>query len=131
MNDDLISRDAVLDACSQSINILDAMSRIEDLPSVHAEPITHESAIDFLNKEGWMQEHDRILSGCDDCGTCNVATKAYFDGQRYAEEYVYMPMIEDIKAEFRQIDAASAFKVWGYNEIIDVIDRHISGKEQA
>lgn len=34
MNDDLISRDAVLDACSQSINILDAMSRIEDLPSV-------------------------------------------------------------------------------------------------
>lgn len=34
MNHDLISRDAVLDACSQSINILDAMSRIEDLPSV-------------------------------------------------------------------------------------------------
>ena len=34
MNDDAISRDAVLDACSQSINILDAMSRIEDLPSV-------------------------------------------------------------------------------------------------
>ncbi len=34
MNDELISRDAVLDACSQSINILDAMSRIEDLPSV-------------------------------------------------------------------------------------------------
>ena len=34
MNQDLISRDAVLDACSQSINILDAMSRIEDLPSV-------------------------------------------------------------------------------------------------
>jgi DNA-directed RNA polymerase subunit RPC12/RpoP len=34
MSDDLISRQAVLDACSQSINILDAMSRIEDLPPV-------------------------------------------------------------------------------------------------
>ena len=34
MNDDLISRDAVLDACSQSINILDAMGRIEELPPV-------------------------------------------------------------------------------------------------
>lgn len=38
MSEDLISRDAVLDACSQSINILDAMSRIEDLPSVKPNP---------------------------------------------------------------------------------------------
>jgi hypothetical protein len=46
MNDDLISRDAVLDACSQSINILDAMSRIEDLPSVtpKQEPKTEQFA---------------------------------------------------------------------------------------
>lgn len=45
--DDLISRDAVLDACSQSINILDAMSRIEDLPSV-------------TPKQRWIPVSDRM-----------------------------------------------------------------------
>lgn len=32
---DLISRQAVIDACEQSINILEAVDRIMDLPSVN------------------------------------------------------------------------------------------------
>ena len=35
---DLISRQAVIDACEQSINILEAVDRIMDLPSVEQEP---------------------------------------------------------------------------------------------
>lgn len=27
-----------------------------------AAPVTHETAIDFLSEEGWLQEHDRILT---------------------------------------------------------------------
>lgn len=27
-----------------------------------ADPVTHETAIDFLSEEGWLQEHDRILT---------------------------------------------------------------------
>ena len=66
MNHDLISRDAVLDACSQSINILDAMSRIEDLPSVTPQP-----------KTGHWIEHPEIETSvseyimfyeCSECG---------------------------------------------------------------
>ena len=34
MNDDLISRQAAIDACNQSINILEATDRIAELPSV-------------------------------------------------------------------------------------------------
>ena len=37
---DLISRQAVIDACEQSINILEAVDRIMDLPSVEQEPKT-------------------------------------------------------------------------------------------
>lgn len=53
MSEDSISRDAVLDACSQSINILDAMSRIEDLPSVTPNPcedaISRQAAINVVS----------------------------------------------------------------------------------
>lgn len=37
---DLISRQAVIDACEQSINILEAVDRIMDLPSVNPQPKT-------------------------------------------------------------------------------------------
>lgn len=61
--DDLISRDAVLDACSQSINILDAMSRIEDLPSVTPKQRTGH----------WIYGEDNLGTGrdgwyCNQCG---------------------------------------------------------------
>ena len=36
---DLINRQAVIDACEQSINILEAVDRIMDLPSVEQEPV--------------------------------------------------------------------------------------------
>ena len=38
--EDAISRQAAIDACNQSINMFEATDRIEDLPSVHAEPRT-------------------------------------------------------------------------------------------
>ena len=41
-----------------------------------------------------------------------------------------MLVIEDIKAEFRQINAVSVYKFFGYDEVIGIIDRHISGKER-
>ena len=37
--------------------------------------------------------------------------------------------IEDIKEEFRLINATYVYKFFGYDEIIDIIDRHI-GKEK-
>jgi hypothetical protein len=35
---------------------------IDNAPTVNAEPVTLESAIDYLHKVGWMQEHDRIMT---------------------------------------------------------------------
>ena len=59
MSEDLISRDAVLDACSQSINILDAMSRIEDLPSVTPKQRTGH----------WIKDSQFTKPYCSECGT--------------------------------------------------------------
>ena len=64
MSEDLISRDAVLDACSQSINILDAMSRIEDLPSVTPKQRTGH----------WIDE----FGGCE-CSECGRLEAGYSD----------------------------------------------------
>ena len=38
---DLISRQSILNACEQSINILEAVDRIMDLPSVEQEPCSN------------------------------------------------------------------------------------------
>jgi hypothetical protein len=46
---DLISRQSVLNACEQSINILEAVDRIMDLPSVEQEPKT-EQEDDYFRK---------------------------------------------------------------------------------
>ena len=51
---DLISRQEVIDACEQSINILEAVDRIMDLPSVEQEPKTGH----------W----DRRTCKCSECG---------------------------------------------------------------
>ena len=76
MNDDLISRDAVLDACSQSINILDAMSRIDDLPSVTPKQ----------RKGHWemCEDADGIYGVCDICGIDA-------DFSHYGKAYPYCP----------------------------------------
>lgn len=36
--------------------------KLIDLLKESARPITHESAIDFLREENWLQSHDRILT---------------------------------------------------------------------
>ena len=58
---DLISRQAVIDACEQSINILEAVDRIMDLPFVEQEPCEDaisrdavlEKAVYTETEEGW------------------------------------------------------------------------------
>ena len=73
MNDDLISRDAVLDACSQSINILDAMSRIEDLPSITPKQRTgHWTKDDITERSKSAYKHK-----CDRCGAYHRAMYDY------------------------------------------------------
>ena len=55
-----------------------------------------------------------------------------------AEEYVYMQMIEDIRAEieteykrFRNMSDRFSERACGLGEALEIIDKHISGKEQA
>ena len=48
---------------------------------------------------------------------------------RQADEFIPKSVIEDIKAEFRQINAVSVYKFFGYDEVIGIIDKHINGKE--
>ena len=71
---ELISRRAALDAIHEDAEWLAAQgsdwqvarmerdkSILKSLPAVQTE-ITHEQAIDYLNKTGWMQTHDKILT---------------------------------------------------------------------
>ena len=59
--DDLISRQAVIDACDQSINLFEAVDRIKELPSVNPQkPICPSAGIDcedcpaYEPKTGWI-----------------------------------------------------------------------------
>jgi len=45
--------------CSVNVDIDEIIERIKERGW---KPMTHETAIDFLLKEGWLQEHDRILT---------------------------------------------------------------------
>ena len=71
---DMISRRAAIDAIHEDAEWLAAQgsdwqvarmerdkSILKSLPAVQTE-ITHEQAIDYLNKTGWMQTHDKILT---------------------------------------------------------------------
>ena len=71
---DLISRQAALDAIHCNITVTGRQNaelvaatigafadRIKALPTVQP-TITHEQAIDYLHKTGWLQNHDRILT---------------------------------------------------------------------
>ena len=63
---ELISRQAVIDACEQSINILEAVDRIMDLPSV--------------SKTGhWIDHQDGrwIYAQCSGCGTVHDTQTNY------------------------------------------------------
>ena len=75
--DELISRQAAIDALEEPPKVPDTWSdesaigereqwekdvkALNSLPPAQPE-ITLESAIDFLHKIGWLQEHDRIMS---------------------------------------------------------------------
>ena len=72
MSDDTIYRQAAIDAVRHSpiievqpaymlIDKADVLKNLVMLPPAQPE-ITLESAIDFLHKIGWLQEHDRIMS---------------------------------------------------------------------
>lgn len=74
MNKDTIYRQAAIDALDGEIEVTGKANakavlkytqmvsdRIKELPPAQPE-ITLESAIDFLHKIGWLQEHDRIMS---------------------------------------------------------------------
>ena len=54
---DLISRQAVIDACEQSINILEAVDRIMDLPSEEQESKTGH----------WIVSKEKSLARCSNC----------------------------------------------------------------
>lgn len=60
-DDDLISRQAVIDACEQSIGILEAVDRIMDLPSVEQEPKTG----NWIEKDGFDGD---VYYDCSECG---------------------------------------------------------------
>jgi len=84
MSEDLISRDAVLDACSQSYDILDAMGRIEELPSVNPKPcedaISRQAAISTIREmEEWHTgdafNADRVLKHLRDLPTVTPQPK--------------------------------------------------------
>jgi hypothetical protein len=62
MSDDAISRQEAITALRKDImGGLNYEYILNKLPVVEPQ-ITLESAIDFLHKIGWMQEHDRILT---------------------------------------------------------------------
>ena len=50
------------EAPCRACDVNDMVDRIDNAPTVEAEPITLEKAIDYLHSIGWMQEHDRILT---------------------------------------------------------------------
>ena len=80
--DDTISRQAVIDACEQSINILEAVDRIMDLPSVEQEPKTgHWIAIDEEPHEVWE---------CDHCGFV-IDGSGCIDPYDYLDTYKFCP----------------------------------------
>ena len=69
---DLISRQAVIDACEQSINILEAVDRIMDLPSVEQKTghwIDHQDGRWIYAKCSECETvHDTQTNYCPNCG---------------------------------------------------------------
>lgn len=67
MNNNVISRQAAIDACNQSINILEATERIKDLPSVTPKQRTGHW-IKTKEERGGISE---IWYNCSECGWRN------------------------------------------------------------
>ena len=71
---DLISKQSVLDACEQSINILEAVDRIMDLPSVAQKPKTGYWKRISIDK---YSEHAKYWYRCDRCDKDNLGNTDY------------------------------------------------------
>lgn len=99
---DLISRRAAIEAVGyyslhSGDKLLFADNTLKELPSAQPE-ITLESAIDYLNSIGWMQEHDRIMAESAHahnesetgflCSACRFGDFGQFNhGGKYAPNY--------------------------------------------
>ena len=91
---DLISRQAVIDACEQSINILEAVDRIMDLPSVEQEPKTGHWIESNIPNEKYV---------CSECG----GACWYYDYQGDVAKSRYCPncgakMVEPQESEDKE-----------------------------
>lgn len=87
--EDAISRQGLLDTIDRFCDLGKRQLKeiVRDLPPVtpkHTE-ITLESAIDYLNSIGWMQEHDRILTESAQSVTPKQRTGHWIDEGYYAD----------------------------------------------
>ena len=80
--DGRMTSDAVITKCE-----------IDSMPTV--DPLTHETALDFLLWEGWLQEHDRILTESavkrgrwEDCSNGWMCSVCKHDARK---DYPYCP----------------------------------------
>ena len=97
------------------INYHNLKSLIKNMPYVYpkSEPLTLEKAIDYLHEIGWMQEHDKAM------------TETSWDNS----------VLENIKADIKNIGYKEldndivVSAIVSVDDVIDIIDRHISGKE--
>ena len=69
---DAISRQAVLDACDQSINILDATGRIRDLPSVNQQKVGR-----WIPCKERLPEFGKVVLWCNEYGSVFTSAITY------------------------------------------------------
>lgn len=60
--DALYVRGSIQTSMDFDAGVLHVLDLIDHAPTIEAEPITLESAIDYLNSIGWLREHDRVLT---------------------------------------------------------------------
>ena len=99
MQDELISRQAAIDACDQSINLFEAVDRIKELPPVNQQKSTEEATKEFkeLLESGYYESTHKpkkleqtvwklVYRDCDVefylCTKCNEG-RAIIDGDNY------------------------------------------------
>lgn len=113
--DDLISRQAAIDACDQSINLFEAVDRIKELPSVNPQkPICPSAGVDcedcpaYEKKSEWQHDHEILRAYSD--GASAVLDKIRADiKQAYDDDYVHetdrdiMRQMLDVEPIFEEV----------------------------
>lgn len=120
--EDAISREAVLDILEDTDNGW-IINEVEQLPSVQPKPIECEDAISRAEVLDQLDQSINILEATD-------RIKAMSSVQPSRK------VIEDIKAEIEALDEGITSyhndKPWVYkHEVLEIIDKHISGKENG